>query len=67
MRLRLEPRGACDSTSKSVTKCALAFMLRCFFVHFARVHVIALVVDVVCLMLVLSARVVVNAVVIAFP
>ena len=37
--------------------------------HFARVHVhvIALVVDVVCLMLVLSARVVVQAVVIAFP
>ena len=34
-------------------------------VHFARVHVIALVVDVVCLMLVLSACV--TAVVIAFP
>ena len=28
MRLRLEPRGACDTTSKSVTRCALAFMLR---------------------------------------
>ena len=25
----LEPRGACDPTSKSVTRCALAFMLRC--------------------------------------
>ena len=36
-------------------------------VHFARVHVVALVVDVVCLMLVLSALVVVHAVVIAFP
>ena len=38
-------------------------------VHFARVHVhvIALVVDVVCLMLVLSALVVVHAVVKAFP
>ena len=36
-------------------------------VHFARVHVIVLVVDVVCLMLVLSARVVVHAVVTAFP
>ena len=36
-------------------------------VHFARVHVIALVVDVVCLMLVLSARVVVHAVFVAFP
>ena len=38
-------------------------------VNFARVHVhvIVLVVDVVCLMLVLSARVVVHAVVIAFP
>ena len=38
-------------------------------VHVARVvgHVIARVVDVVCLMLVLSARVVVHAVVIAFP
>ena len=24
----LEPRGACDPTSKSVTRCALAFMLR---------------------------------------
>ena len=38
-------------------------------VHFARVHVhvIALVVDVDRLMLVLSARVVVHAVVIAFP
>ena len=38
-------------------------------VHLARVHVhvIVLVVDVVCLMLVLSARVVVHAVVIAFP
>ena len=37
--------------------------------HFARVHVhvIVLVVDVVCLMLVLSARVVIHAVVIAFP
>ena len=37
-------------------------------VHFARVHVhvIALVVDVVCLMLVLSARVVVHAVLIQF-
>ena len=37
--------------------------------HFARVHVhvIALVVDVVCLMLVLGALVVVHAVVIAFP
>ena len=37
--------------------------------HLARVHVrvIVLVVDVVCLMLVLSARVVVHAVVIAFP
>ena len=28
VRLRLEPRGACDPTSKSVTRCALAFMLR---------------------------------------
>ena len=38
-------------------------------VHFAsvHVHVIALVVDVVCFMLVLSARVVVYAVIIAFP
>ena len=38
-------------------------------VHFAhvRVHVIGLVVDVVCLMLVLSARVVLHAVVVAFP
>ena len=38
-------------------------------VHFARVHVhvIVLIVDVVSLMLVLSARVVVHAVVIAFP
>ena len=36
-------------------------------VHVARVHVIALVVDVVCLMLVLSARVVVHAVVKAVP
>ena len=36
-------------------------------VHVARVHVIALVVDVVCLMLVLIARVVVRAVVVAFP
>ena len=35
-------------------------------VHVARVHVIALV-DVVCLMLVLIARVVVHAVVVAFP
>ena len=35
--------------------------------HVARVHVIVLVVDVVCLMLVLNARVVVHAVVIAFP
>ena len=35
--------------------------------HFARVHVVALVFDVVCLMLVLSALVVVHAVVIAFP
>ena len=35
--------------------------------HVARVHVIALVVDVVSLMLVLSARVVVHAVVVAFP
>ena len=40
-----------------------------FVVHVARVHVhvIALVVDVVCLMLVLSARVVVHAVVRHFP
>ena len=36
-------------------------------VHVARAHVIALVVDVVCLMLVLSARVIVHAVVVAFP
>ena len=36
-------------------------------VHLARVHVIVLVVDVVCLVLVLSARVVVYAVVIQFP
>ena len=36
-------------------------------VHFPRVHVIVLVVDVVCLTLVLSARVIVHAVVIAFP
>ena len=36
-------------------------------VHVARVHVIVLVVDVVCLMLVLIARVVVHAVVVAFP
>ena len=36
-------------------------------VHFGRVHVVALVVDVVSLMLVLSARVVVHAVVVAFP
>ena len=36
-------------------------------VHVARVHVIALVVDVVSLMLVLIARVVVHAIVIAFP
>ena len=37
--------------------------------HFARVHVhvIVLVVDVVCLMLVLSARVVVHAVFVQFP
>ena len=37
--------------------------------HLARVHVhvVALVVDVVCLMLVLSARVVIQAVVVAFP
>ena len=35
--------------------------------HFARVHVIVLVVDVVCLMRVLSAHVVVHAVVVAFP
>ena len=35
--------------------------------HFARVHVIALVVDVLGLMLILSARVVVHAVVVAFP
>ena len=59
----LEPRGACDPTSKSVTRCALAFMLRCC----ARVHVVALVVDVVCLMLVLSALVVVHAVFVQFP
>ena len=39
------------------------------FVHFARVHVhvIVLVVDVVCLMLVLGARVVVHAVFVQFP
>ena len=36
-------------------------------VHVARVHVIALVVDVVSLMLVLSALVVVHAVVVEFP
>ena len=38
-------------------------------VHFARVHVhvVALVVDVVCLVLVLSARVVVHAVFVQFP
>ena len=36
-------------------------------VHLASVHVIVLVVDVVCLMLVLSARVVVQAVVVQFP
>ena len=38
-------------------------------VHLARVHVrvIALVVDVVCLMLVLSALVVLHAVVVVFP
>ena len=38
-------------------------------VHFARVHVhvLALVVDVVCLMLVLSALVVLHAVFVAFP
>ena len=36
-------------------------------VHFARVHVIALVVDVDSLMLVLSARVVVHVVVEVFP
>ena len=38
-------------------------------VHVARVHVhvIALVVDVVCLMLVLSARVIIHAVVVVFP
>ena len=36
----------------------------CVRVH---VHVIALVIDAVCLMLVLSARVVVHAVVLAFP
>ena len=38
-------------------------------VHFSRVHVhvVVLVVDVVCLMLVLSARVVIHAVVKAFP
>ena len=36
-------------------------------VHFARVRVIVLVVDVVCLMLVIIARVVVYAVVVAFP
>ena len=35
--------------------------------HFARVHVIALVVDVVSLMLVLSALVVAHAVVVEFP
>ena len=35
--------------------------------HVARVHVVALVVDVVCLMLVLGARVVVHAVVKAVP
>ena len=35
--------------------------------HVASVHVIALVVDVVFLMLVLIARVVVHAVVVAFP
>ena len=35
--------------------------------HVARVHVFALVVDVVCLMLVLGARVVVHAVVVVFP
>ena len=36
-------------------------------VHFARVHVIALVVDVVCLMLVLSAHVDVHAAFVEFP
>ena len=36
-------------------------------VHFARVHVIVLVVDVVCLMLVLSALVVLLAVFVSFP
>ena len=36
-------------------------------VHFARVHVIVLVVDVVCLMLVLSALVVLHAVFVSFP
>ena len=62
MRLRLEPRGACDTTSKSVTKTARSqCMLRVFmFMPFV------LVVDVVCLMLVLSARVVVLAVDIQF-
>ena len=64
--LRLEPKGACDTTSKNVTRCGACVHAQ-GDVHFVRVHVIALVVDVVCLMLVLSSRVVVHAVVVAFP
>ena len=58
-------RCMCDN----IKKCDKVRALRSCsgVVHVARVHVIALVVDVVCFMLVLIARVVVHAVVVAFP
>ena len=64
----LEPWGACDPTSK-VWRRLRALSACSGVVHFARVHVrvIVLVVDVVCLMLVLSALVVLLAVCIQFP
>ena len=63
----LEPRGACDTTSKERRR--LRALSACpHVVQLARVgvRVIVFVVDVVCLMLVLSARVIVQAVDIQF-
>ena len=63
----LEPWDACDPTLKVWQDARLRSCSD--VVHFARVHVhvIVLVVDVVCLILVLSARVVVHAVFVQFP
>ena len=61
----LSHKGACEMTSKKERQGAR--LRSCSdVVHLARVHVIVLV-DVVCLMLVLNARVIVHAVVVQFP